>query len=233
MKQHLRFIYRDFEGDETTRTLRTWKESDLYIEGFDELRGAVRTFRKSRVERYLDGCDALLSDPYSVGTVAAPGAAVEILFSGFSAARRAQLEASAASAGLRVVRSETKGLAYFVGGPRVGSSKQLAAIVRGALLLDEAEFGRFIESGELPDSAVDAARVAVTAPLMVSAGLAGLTPAKPPRHDKTDITGTDWLTELKRQLIAGKRLALRLLRWLFWIVGGVFLLLLLIGLLGR
>lgn len=64
----------------------------------------------------------------------------EILFTGFPAAKRAELEALAAGAGMRVVKSVTMDLMYLCTGPNAGPSKIDKANEVGAALIDEAQF---------------------------------------------------------------------------------------------
>lgn len=49
-RREIKFIYRTSDG---TRHLRSWRETEAYLIGFDRYRGAIRSFRKDRIIRTL------------------------------------------------------------------------------------------------------------------------------------------------------------------------------------
>lgn len=60
----LRFVYSDQHGVVTERTIVKWEEFPGHVEGVCTIRRATRTFRKDRVEEWLDGSDELLARPW-------------------------------------------------------------------------------------------------------------------------------------------------------------------------
>lgn len=64
----------------------------------------------------------------------------QILFTGFAAARRQQLEAAARRAGLHVVTKVTRNLRWLCTGPKDSPGKTTQALERGAEILTESQF---------------------------------------------------------------------------------------------
>ena len=156
----LTFVYRDAAGAVSQRALANFRESGHYVEGACTASHRFLTFRKDRIVEYLDGCDALLSDPF-----APPPPKPEprqpadkrpqVLFTGFPSVQRAHLESLADAGGLRVVRTVTDNLTFLCTGPNAGPSKVAKARLRGAYIMDQAELATLLETGELPDHAID------------------------------------------------------------------------------
>lgn len=161
----LRFIYRDAAGEMSHRALARFSESGHYVTGFDHAAGHVCTFRKDRVVEYLNGCEVLLATPFAPppprvegrsGVVRRPpDLRPHILFTGFPAVQRAHLEAQCEPAGLRVVKTVTVGLAFLCAGPTAGPSKVAKARAQGTYIVREPELHALLETGELPDYALD------------------------------------------------------------------------------
>ncbi len=155
--QFIEFQYRNARGEAATYVLDAWVETRHYLQGIT-LDG-YRTFRKDRVLTYHHGVEALLKEPFSpppprpspVATKPQAAAAPEILFTGFDAKTRTELECLANQAGMKVVKTPTKNLSYLCGGPNAGPSKVEKARQAGAWILDEAALRVLLESGELPD----------------------------------------------------------------------------------
>jgi len=153
----LKFIYKNSRGEISTRSmLDGWKESGAYIEGVSQGAG-YRSFLKHRVVEYLEGSESLLVDPFPdppppVPKVRSSDAVTsEILFTGFPAVQRANLESKADAAGLKVVKSVTTRLTYLCGGPNAGPSKLAHARAQGSFILTEPGFRHLIETGEILD----------------------------------------------------------------------------------
>lgn len=157
----LSFTYRKPDGEEKAVTLANWRESGKYLEGMCLEHHAPRTYRKDRVACYHDGAESQLDDPFPLPpppVVRAP----EILFTGFPAATRSELEQFAVQSGMKVVKSATQNLAYLCGGPNAGPSKVDKARKNGAWILDRVSLYALVETGELPEeSAPDAVTVEV------------------------------------------------------------------------
>lgn len=156
----MRFTYKNAAGEVSERLLSSWSESGHYIKGHAD-DGRVLTFRKDRVLAYLNGCEALLRNPVAVPPPrlerAKPvEAQPEILFTGFARVQRGVLEQRAQQAGLRVMQSVSKHLTFLCCGPNAGPAKVERSREQGVYVLSEPEFFLLVETGELPDNAVDA-----------------------------------------------------------------------------
>lgn len=76
---------------------------------------------------------------------------LEVCFTGFSIDEKAELAALASRAGMVVVRSVTKKLAFLVAGSSPGPSKLAKAQGQGALILDRRQFEHMLATGEVPE----------------------------------------------------------------------------------
>jgi DNA polymerase-3 subunit epsilon len=77
----------------------------------------------------------------------------QICFTGFSASEKDRLGQLATDDGLDVVKTVTQSLAYLVTGPNAGPAKLKKAREQDVIVMDEAQFAKFLQDGELPDSA--------------------------------------------------------------------------------
>ncbi|MCE8002551.1 BRCT domain-containing protein [Billgrantia ethanolica] len=148
---NLRFQYEDAEGNLSTREVANWSASGRYIKGFCVDRGELRTFRRDRIAFFLEG-EHLLNGP-SVATVAprqAKSRPLEILFTGFDAEARAELEGEAESEGMKVRKSVTQNLDFLCAGPNAGPSKLAEAKAKGVVVMSETEFLDFLDTGVVP-----------------------------------------------------------------------------------
>ncbi|MDB0511347.1 hypothetical protein [Ralstonia solanacearum] len=168
MQATLEFLYENKKGERKEYSLANWEEVGHYIEGTCVQARAFRTFRKDRVIQYLYGCDSLLRDPKPIGPPpvrAAKGTAqqhgsdrLEILFTGFPSAQRADLERQAAGTGLHVCKTVTQGLHFLCVGPNAGPSKIRKSREQGSYIVSQTQLLLLLETGELPD---DESEVAV------------------------------------------------------------------------
>tara|TARA_R110002012_G_scaffold321621_2_gene550163 strand:+ start:5074 stop:5844 length:771 start_codon:yes stop_codon:yes gene_type:complete len=150
----LRFTYEDFNGNITSRRLKDWSDDSEYIKGFCLDRHDQRTFRKDRIIAFSSGENLLRSKrpaPKPIRRNTPSTKPMEILFTGFAKARRAELEAQALDEGMIVRTRVTQALDFLCVGPKAAPSKQVEAEHRGAIVLDEMAFYDLLESGELPD----------------------------------------------------------------------------------
>lgn len=152
----LRFAYVNAQGETSQRELTQWQESGHYLRGYCTSSNAVKTFRKDRVQQYLDGCDSLLADPYAPPPPKpAPEAPKElrpqILFTGFAKAERAAFEAQAAAAGLVVVSTVTKNLAFLACGSNAGLIKVEKARAQNVYIIASSSLSGFLSDGVLAD----------------------------------------------------------------------------------
>jgi len=156
--QPLRFVYVDAAGITTRRELSVWSESDNYIKGLQALDNGRRTFRKDQVVEYLATNDAWDACPHPLPSpgpafwdkVEKPAARLEIAFTGFAAARRADLEAAATGAGLQVRKDVTQNLSFLCTGPNAGPKKVAKAFQMQIVIMDEEAFAWMLETGEIP-----------------------------------------------------------------------------------
>lgn len=161
------FEYCDAEGSITQRTViirsaGISSSQQRYLSGTCTQAHAQRTFRLDRISGWLERTsDGVLFDAQAVYKAAGPPEAVEtnpanfkrssttppprpwqpaVVFAGFSAGKREELEALAEAAGWQVRTSISKTVTYLVAGGRVGSRQIDRAGELGVQLLDEDEF---------------------------------------------------------------------------------------------
>lgn len=150
----LRFIYTDAQGNTAEWILTRWKENSRYIQGRNEADSLPRTFRKDRVQQFLEGEDLLLGEAAppapEPAPAALPDARPQILFTGFKAADRTRLELLAAETGFRVMKTAGKSLTVLCFGYNAGPAKVEAARGAGAFILDEKQLQHLINTGEVP-----------------------------------------------------------------------------------
>lgn len=157
----LHFMYTDAAGESTLRAVSNWTEEGHYIVGnCAAAGGAPRTFRKDRIFRYLDGCEAALATPFAgpppkLSRTLPQDSRPHILFTGFPAALRSELERQCSAAGLKVVKTVTQQLAFLCAGPNAGPSKVAKARTQGTFIVFEADLPELLESGVLPDHIAD------------------------------------------------------------------------------
>lgn len=157
----LQFMYTGTSGETKLRAVSAWSEEGHYIVGNDAAAGgAPRTFRKDRIAEYLGGCEAALSTPFAgpppkLSRVEPEESRPQILFTGFAAALRADLEAQCGAAGIKVVKTVTQQLVFLCAGPNAGPSKVGKARVQGAFIVTDIDLPELLESGVLPDRIFD------------------------------------------------------------------------------
>ena len=157
----LRFVYCNTAGEISERALSQWQEAGHYIKGHDEIKGRVLTFRKDRVQQYLEGSESLLKSPHAapppkLARQTVPDERPQILFTGFARAQRDALEAKADAHGVRVVQTVTNKLTFLCGGPNAGPAKVEKARSQGVYIVTESQLHPLLETGELLDEVVDA-----------------------------------------------------------------------------
>ena len=148
------FIYQAPGRDEKQYDLFNWKEVGHYIQGIDVVTRSFKTFLKSRVLSYLNDGESMLDRPFSEPPPRVDKAAKhgpEILFTGFKAADREELEWKAIEVGMKVCQSVTKGLNYLCVGYNAGPTKVCAAREKHVYIISQSQFMNLIETGELPD----------------------------------------------------------------------------------
>lgn len=149
----LRFSYQDAKGESREWTLIRWSENTRYIQGRTATDSLPRTFRKDRIQAYLEGHDQLLFDRAPPAPEPAPQAQPDtrpqILFTGFKTADRLRLEAMAAENGFRVMKTVSKALAVLCIGYNAGPTKVEDAREAGAFVLTDVDLMHLIKTGEI------------------------------------------------------------------------------------
>ena len=162
----IEFEYVDAKGKASHRHVSVEAVDKEYLEGFCHTAMATRTFVIGRVRgKILDRdngelltpkkwAEQVRRDPRN-GTVSMGGGrstvdyededddvetSTEVLFTGFPAARRDELEELAEMFDMTVRKSVTQGLDYLVIGPNAGPSKMEKAEAAGATVIDDAGF---------------------------------------------------------------------------------------------
>lgn len=161
----LAFVYVNAKGDEKRVQLTRWRESGLYLQGFD-VDGRWKTYRIDRVRAYENGAETWLHEPFQKPPVLPNRLEVkvakkgpQILFTGFKKepgpngglSQRQSLEKMAEAAGFKVVKSVTQNLLYLVCGATAGPKKIESARAKKVFLLKKPDFEQLVETGELPD----------------------------------------------------------------------------------
>lgn len=169
----LKFSYRDAKGDLSQRELIQWSENSIYIQGRSASDTFPKTYRKDRIIEVVLGAELLLNEaappsprlqhnPQSPALVASeaasrtphpkilPGRINQILFTGFAAAQRAELEQKAMESGLKVMSTAGKTLTFLCYGENAGPTKVSKALEAGAFIIDSEQFLNLITTGEIP-----------------------------------------------------------------------------------
>lgn len=152
---NLRFVYRDADGNESTRELTNFKMSAGKVRGICLDRNAIRTFRLERIVEFLEGEEQLYATKATPRSRPEMPDAVrsgnpEITFSGFDAKTRASLEKTAQAHGFVVRKSVTKNLDYFVAGQRRSGAKLAEAEEKpGCSVIDKEGFLWLVATGEV------------------------------------------------------------------------------------
>lgn len=155
------FDYQDSRGNISTRELASWADDGWLIKGFCARDKGPRTFRRDRILVVHEGAALLkpIERPAHVAASAPPSPRakradtleIEILFTGFPKARRAELESAADDAGMRLRKTVTQALNFICAGPNAGPTKLLKAQGQGVAVLDESDFLWLLQTGEMPE----------------------------------------------------------------------------------
>lgn len=169
----LKFSYRDAKGDLSQRELIQWSENSVYIQGRSASDTFPKTYRKDRIIEVLLGAELLLNEaappspslqhnrkqPALVASEAAsrtphpkmsPSRINQILFTGFAAAQRAELEQKAVEYGLKVMSTAGKTVTFLCYGENAGPTKVSKALEAGAFIINSEQFLNLITTGEIP-----------------------------------------------------------------------------------
>lgn len=154
----IKFDYEDAKGNISTREVSQWKDDGWLLKGICSNDERRKTFRRDRIKAVHTEGDSLrpISIPQhlvdqAITLIKKRSDSLEILFTGFAKARRAQLEAAANESGMRVCKTVTVGLSFVCGGPTAGPTKLRNAQAKGIPVLDESDFLKLLETGEMPE----------------------------------------------------------------------------------
>ncbi|MBL1269453.1 hypothetical protein KV699_07185 [Vreelandella titanicae] len=154
----LKFDYEDAKGNVSTREVSQWRDDGWLLAGICSSDNRRKTFRQSCIQEIHEGGDSLksISMPQHLVDSAITASkkrsdSLEILFTGFPKARRAEFEAAATESGMCVCKTVTIGLSFLCGGPTAGPKKLRDVQEKGIPVLDEADFLLLLETGEIPE----------------------------------------------------------------------------------
>lgn len=154
----LKFDYEDAKGNVSTRAVSQWKDDGWLLKGICSSDNRRKTFRRDRIQVVHEGGDSLkpISMPQNfvdrvITARKKRSDSLEILFTGFTKARKAELAAAAAESGMHVCKSVTVGLSFICRGPTAGPKKLRDAQAKGIPVLDEADYLKLLETGEMPE----------------------------------------------------------------------------------
>lgn len=162
-KDVIEFTYTNADGITKHRKVRVVHVDDVYIEGYCHTVNDTRTFRLDRidglikqkgeyypVEEWLEK-QGIYTVKYQyqpqLQTKKAKSNPLEICFTGFSKADKEHLEILAKVHDFKVRKTVTHNLNFLVTGYNAGPSKIDAAMNVGAILLNESQFRKMIETG--------------------------------------------------------------------------------------
>ncbi|BBE51155.1 DNA ligase [Ferriphaselus amnicola] len=165
---NIEFDYLDGKGNHSHRRVEVQSIDDEYFEGFCHKAKDERTFVIGRVRGDILDCETgeLLSprqwaraarkNPQNGGVVINRGwkssddeiedkpESIEILFTGFSKERRAELEEQAELFDMVVRKNVTKNLTHLCAGTNAGPAKVAQAQANGVTIIDESEFVKLL-----------------------------------------------------------------------------------------
>lgn len=159
------FVYENSDGEVSVRTVTVDQVGTSHFAGQCRKEGAERTFRFDRLigpATLEDSGELVQSDAlrdllrgYDEHELrrrnrAAAKSCLEILFTGFKKDRKAELEELARDSGMIVRTRVTENLDFLCGGYNTGPTKLAEAQAKGVTVVDEAQFLRLLETGEVP-----------------------------------------------------------------------------------
>lgn len=150
------FLYCDARGNTSARHVSDFKYDQRFLKGTCSASNSFRTFRRDRILE-VNECSELLQTatppklPEIFNISFESELALEIMFTGFPKARRAALEESCSKAGIKLRKTVSKKLFFVCAGPNAGPTKMRMAPAQGVAVLDEAEFIRLLETGEVTE----------------------------------------------------------------------------------
>lgn len=153
--KQLFFLYKSAKGELTKRHLIIRQENDYYVSGVQASGGEHRTFRKEQIELFFESYAEYQNSTYPQAAQKTEkpkilGNRFEIIFSGFSAPLRKNLENLATEKNMIVRTKVTTNLDFLCVGPNAGPKKTEQALAQGVAIMDEEAFQWLLETGEVP-----------------------------------------------------------------------------------
>lgn len=158
--EEMHFVYINANARIGAHSISSVSHSDYHIQGICRSAHAIRTFRKDRIlqkfasiDEAQQACLSFLPENYTHLTkVTKPRALTfDVCFTGFKKVDKERLVEVAEAHSLTVRGSVTQNLQMLCCGYNAGPTKVTAARMKGTIIIDEASFVHFIETGEIPD----------------------------------------------------------------------------------
>lgn len=158
--EDMHFVYINANARIGAHSISNVSHSDHYIQGICQSAHSIRTFRKDRIlkectsaDEAEQACQSLLPENYIHLTKEAKPKALtfDVCFTGFKKADKERLIDVAGTHNLTVRSSVTQNLQMLCCGYNAGPTKVNAARMKGTVIIDEAGFMHFLETGEIPD----------------------------------------------------------------------------------
>ncbi|EMO5615840.1 hypothetical protein ACV8MQ_08280 [Klebsiella pneumoniae] len=158
--EDMHFVYINANARIGAHSISNVSHSDNYIQGICQSAHSIRTFRKDRIlkectsaDEAEQACQSLLPENYIHLTKETKPKALtfDVCFTGFKKADKERLIDVAGTHNLTIRSSVTQNLQMLCCGYNAGPTKVNAARMKGTVIIDEAGFMHFLETGEIPD----------------------------------------------------------------------------------
>ncbi|WP_370609457.1 hypothetical protein NMD12_05610 [Citrobacter portucalensis] len=158
--EEMHFVYINANARIGAHSISSVSHSENHIQGICQSAHSIRTFRKDRIlqeftsaDEAQQACVSFQPETYiHLTKVTKPRASTfDICFTGFKKADKERLIEVAEAHNLTVKSSVTQNLQMLCCGYNAGPSKVNAARMKGTVIIDEAGFVHFLETGEIPE----------------------------------------------------------------------------------
>ncbi|QCT18509.1 hypothetical protein FEM41_02060 [Jejubacter calystegiae] len=158
------FIYINSRNAISVQAIANGSHNETYIQGvslLDGEQGKIKTFRKDRVINFFDSyeeasreladiADKIDSSIYTLKPL--KPSSFDIHFTGFKKDTKLELEDLAVKSGMVIRKSVTKSLKLLCYGYNASQKKMDTARGMGIIILNEALFRQFLETGDFTES---------------------------------------------------------------------------------
>ncbi|QER53239.1 hypothetical protein NWT83_06085 [Klebsiella quasipneumoniae] len=157
--EEMHFVYINANARIGAHSISSVSHSENHIQGICQSAHSIRTFRKDRILQECSSageaqqaCQSFLPENYInlTKTTKPKLLTFDICFTGFKKADKERLVEVAATHNLTVRNSVTQNLQMLCCGYNAGPTKVTAARMKGTVIIDEAGFMHFLETGEIP-----------------------------------------------------------------------------------